>query len=206
MSDAETSEDAADGRRLPLGEGGYELGPKLASGGMAELFLAERVGPCGVRHPVVVKRLREEMLGDRTVVRMFVWEAWISSRLRHPHIVRFHDVVVVGGRHHLVLEYVEGCDLARLVKHVWRAGAQVPLLVAVDVAIAAARALDHAHRLRDDEGRSIGLVHRDVSPHNIVCSLAGEVKIIDFGVAKTTRVPRDTGAGLIKGKLGYHAP
>ena len=191
---------------LPMGTGGYELGAPLATGGMAELFIAERVGAGGVRHPVVVKRLREAMLDDPTVVRMFEWEAWISSRLRHPNVVAFHDFVIVDRRHHLVLEYVHGCDLARLASELWRAERHFSLADAVRIATAVALALDHAHSLRDDSGRRVGLVHRDVSPHNVVLSTEGEIKIIDFGVAKTTRVSRDTGAGLIKGKMGYHAP
>jgi serine/threonine-protein kinase len=191
---------------LPMGTGGYELGERLATGGMAELFVAQRIGAGGVRHPVVVKRLRESMLGDPTVVRMFEWEAWISSRLRHPNVVAFHDFVVVDRRHHLVLEYVHGCDLAQLASTLWRAERHFPLADAVRIATSVALALDHAHGLRDDAGRRVGLVHRDVSPHNVVLSVDGEIKIIDFGVAKTTRVARDTGAGLIKGKMGYHAP
>lgn len=191
---------------LPMGTGGYELGAPLATGGMAELFVAQRVGAGGVRHPVVVKRLREAMLGDATVVRMFEWEAWISSRLRHPNVVAFYDFVVVDRRHHLVLEYVHGCDLAHLASALWRAERHFSLADAVHIATALALALDHAHDLRDDAGRRVGLVHRDVSPHNVVLSSDGEIKIIDFGVAKTTRVARDTGAGLIKGKMGYHAP
>jgi eukaryotic-like serine/threonine-protein kinase len=191
---------------LPMGGGGYELEGKIATGGMAELFLGRRLGLGGVQHQVVIKRLRDEMLGDPTVVKMFEWEAWISSRLHHPNIVRFHDFVVHAGRHFLVLEYVPGCDLARLLRSFFRAGLRVPLGATLEIAIGAALALEHAHRLRDDDGRPVGLVHRDVSPHNIMLSPLGEVKIIDFGVAKTAFVPRDTGAGLIKGKMGYHAP
>ncbi len=189
-----------------MGTGGYELGALLAIGGMAELFVAQRVGAGGIRHPVVVKRLREAMLDDPNVVRMFEWEAWICSRLRHPNVVAFHDFVVVDGRDHLVLEYVHGCDLAELASSLWRAERHFPLADAVRIATAVALALDHAHSLRDDGGRRVGLVHRDVSPNNVVLSKVGEIKIIEFGVAKTTRVARDTGAGLITGKMGYHAP
>jgi serine/threonine protein kinase len=105
-----------------------------------------------------------------------------------------------------VLELIEGCDLAHLARNVFSTGRPFPLPDAVAIVQAVATALHHAHDLRDDAGRRIGLVHRDVSPHNVVLSIHGEIKIIDFGVAKTTRVQRDTGAGLIKGKMGYHAP
>ncbi|MDI1433794.1 serine/threonine-protein kinase [Polyangium sorediatum] len=194
--------------RLPMGAGGYELVAQLGSGGMAEVFLARRRGLYATEHTVVVKRLRDEFRAAPAVVKMFAWEAWISARLRHPNIVRFYDFVSHRGRDHLVLEHVRGPDLATLGRALQATGRSFSFGVVIEVGAAAARALAHAHALKDDDGVPIGLVHRDVSPQNILVSVDGEIKLIDFGVAKTTsaHVPRDTAPGLVKGKMGYIAP
>ncbi|MDI1444758.1 serine/threonine-protein kinase [Polyangium sp. 6x1] len=194
--------------RLPMGAGGYELVEQLGSGGMAEIFLARRRGLYAIEHTVVVKRLRDEFRASPSVVKMFAWEAWISARLCHPNIVRFYDFVSHRGREHLVLEHVRGPDLATLGRVLGATGRSFPFRAVIEVGAAAARALAHAHALEDDDGVPIGLVHRDVSPQNILVSVDGEIKLIDFGVAKTTsaHVPRDTLPGLVKGKMGYIAP
>lgn len=193
---------------VPVGAGGYLLVRRLASGGMADVYLARRRGLAGIDQEVVVKRLRREVLGSRIIVRMFLWEAWISSRLSHPNIVRFHDLCLAGERYHLVLEHVRGADLAAIARHARVAGEPLPIEAAIEVGVGATRALDHAHRLADAEGRPVGLVHRDISPHNLLVSEAGDIKVTDFGVAKTTSafVPRETVVGLVKGKMAYVAP
>jgi serine/threonine protein kinase len=174
---------------------------------MAEVFLARRIGRAGTAAPVVVKRLRDEVLGDRAIGCMFAWEAWICSRLCHSNIVRFYDFTHHQNRDYLVLEHVPGADLASVFRSAFSVAEPLPFEAVLDVGTAIARALDHAHRLLDDQGRPIGLVHRDVSPQNILLSTSGHVKLTDFGVAKTTsaHVPRDTVRGL-KGKVGYFAP
>ncbi|WP_170319239.1 serine/threonine-protein kinase [Polyangium spumosum] len=194
--------------RLPMGAGGYELLEQLGCGGMAEVFLARRRGLYAIEHMVVVKRLRDEFRAAPSVVKMFAWEAWISARLCHPNIARFYDFVSHRGRDHLVLEHVRGPDLATLCRALHASGRSLPFRAVIEVGAAAARALAHAHALEDDDGVPIGLVHRDVSPQNILVSVDGEIKLIDFGVAKTTsaHVPRDTVPGLVKGKMGYIAP
>jgi serine/threonine-protein kinase len=194
--------------RLPMGSGGYELVSRLGTGGMAEVFVARRRGVHGIEHTVVIKRLREDLLGNASMVKMFAWEAWISSRLCHPNIARFYDCVAHKGRDHLVIEHIRGVDVASLERALGATGRKLPFQAVIDVGVAAARALDHAHRLADDDGRPIGLVHRDVSPQNILVSTEGDIKLIDFGVAKTTsaHVPRDTAPGTVKGKMGYIAP
>ncbi len=194
--------------RLPMGAGGYELVTRLGSGGMAEVFLAHRRGLHGIEHTVVVKRLRDDVRSLPTISKMFTWEAWISSRMCHPNIVTFHDFVSYRGRDHLVLEHVRGPDIATMSKALVAAGRAFPIRAVLEVGIAGARALAHAHALVDDDGRCVGLVHRDVSPQNLLVSIDGQIKLIDFGVAKTTspHVPRDTEPTLVKGKMGYIAP
>ncbi|MGK3993670.1 serine/threonine-protein kinase [Sorangium sp. So ce1024] len=211
---------------LPMGEGGYALLARLSAGGMAELFLACRRGPAGIAHPVVVKRLRPEARRDPSIVRMFLREAWISARLQHPNVIRFHDFVFHEGRHHLVVEYVPGCDLAAAARVYFAEGRPFPIEAAIEIGLGVLRALGHAHGLRDDAGSLVGLVHRDVSPQNVLLSLEGEIKLIDFGVAKMTAMTGagiddagplgpawsaggaapSSGAGTVKGKLGYVAP
>ncbi|MGK4004590.1 serine/threonine-protein kinase [Sorangium sp. So ce1036] len=209
---------------LPMGEGGYALLARLSAGGMAELFLACRRGPAGIAHPVVVKRLRPEARRDPSIVRMFLCEAWISARLQHPNVIRFHDFIFHEGHHHLVVEYVPGCDLAAAARVFSTEGRPFPIDAAIEIGLGVLRALGHAHGLRDDEGRLVGLVHRDVSPQNVLLSLEGEIKLIDFGVAKMTVMDAaedavcpallrsaggatlSTGSGMVKGKLGYVAP
>ncbi|WP_159397197.1 serine/threonine-protein kinase [Sorangium cellulosum] len=209
---------------LPMGDGGYALLARLSAGGMAELFLARRRGPAGIAHPVVVKRLRPEARSDPSIVRMFLCEAWISARLQHPNVIRFHDFVFHEGRHHLVVEYVPGCDLAAAARAFFAEGRPFPIEGALEIGLGVLRALGHAHALRDDHGRLVGLVHRDVSPQNVLLSVDGEIKLIDFGVAKMTATSGmddpdplgslppcegaavSTGAGTVKGKLGYVAP
>jgi len=191
-----------------MGTGCYELACRLGGGGMAEVFLARQYGLHGIERDVVVKRLRDEVRSLPSIMKMFTWEAWISARLCHPNIVHFHDFVSHRGRDYLVLEHIRGPDIATMLTVLRKMGRVFPLRAIVDVGIAIARALDHVHALADDDGRNIGLVHRDISPQNILVSVDGQIKLIDFGVAKTTsaHVPRETEPTLLKGKMGYIAP
>jgi serine/threonine-protein kinase len=189
------------GRRL----GKYEIREKFATGGMADLYLATASGAAGFAKTLLLKVLRPELADQRRFVEMLADEARISARLDHECIVRVHDFEEAQGLRFLVLEYVPGIDLARVLDRMDAAGALVPERFAVGIAARVARGLAYAHAARDETG-PLGVVHRDVNPSNILVSREGEVKILDFGIAKAiSRVSR-TEFGELKGKVLYMAP
>ena len=178
--------------------GPYELLSRIGAGGMAETFRALRRGPGGIEQRVCIKRILPAWQDDARFVGMFLEEARIAARLRHASIVQVLDVGAHGGAPFLALELIEGTDLRRLMDH-QRAhrralGAEVLTLVGLEVATA----LEHAHHQ--------GVVHRDVSPANVLLSEAGEVKLADFGIAKAQDGDRHTTTGFAKGKIAYMAP
>lgn len=186
--------------------GRYTLIRRLAVGGMAEIFLAALHGDAGFEKKVVVKRILPHLSADASFVKMFIDEAIVAARLSHPNIIQTHDFGVVDGSHYIAMEYVEGVDLNRLLNagkatHTLMSQAQVAAL-----GERVARGLAYTHNLADDAGEQLGIVHRDISPHNIMISFTGEVKVMDFGIAKAAARSSQTAAGTIKGKLAYMAP
>ena len=180
--------------------GRYRLLYRIASGGMADLFLARSVqDPSG--RLVVVKRIHDHLAGDPAFRAMLVNEARLCARLCHPSVAQVIELCSVGDTLFIVMEHVEGESLKALVKRVRLSFAQSARIIA-----AAAAGLHHAHELRDGQGRPLDVVHRDVSPHNILVSYEGEVKVVDFGVAKARSNLEPTERGVIKGKLAYMAP
>jgi eukaryotic-like serine/threonine-protein kinase len=186
--------------------GKYELVRRLNSGGMAELYLARQPGPRGFEKTVVIKRLLPNLIGDAALVRMFLNEARIAARLSHPNIVQIFDLGSVGKEYFLAMEYVEGRDLGEVQERAGRVGKPMPQSIAAYVGVRLCAALAHAHNLSDAVGRRLGIVHRDVSPQNILVSYEGEVKLADFGIAKATALAAETQAGLLQGKRGYMSP
>ena len=191
---------------MALHFGRYQLLRKIASGGMGEVLLARIAGQQGFEKLLVIKRILPHLVEEEEFFTMFFDEARIAARLNHPNIVQIFDMGEVSGAHYLAMEYVAGDDLRRLQRHAVRTGVAIPLGVTCRIIADAAAALDHAHKARDAAGQPLGLVHRDVSPQNVLVGFDGAVKLIDFGVAKATGKIQQTAAGVIKGKLSYMSP
>lgn len=190
----------------PLVLGPYELNQRLATGGMAEVYLARRAGPHGFQKVVAVKRILPQLAQDPDFFAMFIDEARVCARLAHPNIVHVFDFGEQDGELYMAMEYVDGTTAARLVRAAASRGEEVPLDAALYVALSILRGLDYAHNARDDDGRSLDLVHRDVSPGNVLIARSGAVKLTDFGIARAAEIERRTDAGQLKGKLGYMSP
>ena len=183
--------------------GQYDVLGRLAVGGMAEVLLAR---PHGTRNrPIVVKKILAHFADDDDFRAMFEDEAKLGLLLDHPHIVRCTDHGSVGGQAYLEMEWVDGVPLGRLIRRARDLGG-VSDRIAVTIAAQVADALDHAHHVTDETGRSLQLVHRDVSPHNVMISYDGDVKLLDFGIAKAEARQHETRAGVVKGKFAYMAP
>jgi len=190
---------------LPAGTqiGKYVIQRKLAEGGMAEIFLASSFGPEGFEKQVIIKRVRPSLADDAAFVDMFVSEARLVSRLNHPNIVQIFDFARHENTYYIAMEYVRGKSLAQA--HQKAAQLGIPILPGIAVRIVAevARALSFAHRVTE-RGQFLGLVHRDVTPQNILLSYDGAVKLTDFGIAKAGT--RASTVGMLKGKFAYMSP
>ncbi len=186
----------------PIPFGKYLLADRIDVGGMAEVFVAS--GPDG--RPVAVKRLLPGYADNREIVTMFLDEARIAVQLDHASIVQVHDLGRVGESYYIAMEYVPGTDLFELQVRLREGGRLIPVPLAAYVASRICAALEHAHRRRDAEGRALGIVHRDVSPQNVLLSFEGEVKLIDFGIARAAHRVRPGEERVLRGKLGYMSP
>jgi hypothetical protein len=187
--------------------GRYVLVNRLGGGGMAEVHLALAVGERGFRRPCVVKRLRPELVANPAAVAQFTDEATLASSLVHANIVPIFDFTRVGSDYLLVEEYIVGRDLGRLVRRATTAGKQLSPGIVAHIGLQACKALDYAHAKRDHDGLPLGIVHRDVSPENIMVTIRGEVQLLDFGVMKMGQTQGGrTEIGELKGNLTYMAP
>ena len=186
--------------------GRYECVAPLAMGGMAEVYLARHRGAAGFEKRVVIKRVLPHLAVDTDFVDMFLKEARLAAALDHPSIAQVIDFGHDGSDYYMVLEYVQGHDLRAVLKEAVRREGALPLSMALGIAVEATAALHHAHQQRDDQGHLLGIVHRDVSPSNILLAHTGAVKVIDFGIARAIGISRTTRAGVVKGKAGYMSP
>jgi len=188
--------------------GKYEILEAVGSGGMATVYRARITGPMGFEKPAAVKLLNDEAAKDDEIVRMFIDEARIGALLVHPHIAGVTDFGDAGGRYYIAMEYVDGVSLGGLFKF-FAKGRKTKLLdvrAAVHVASCVLKALGHAHAAVDKEGKALGIVHRDVSPQNVLLDRSGMVKLCDFGIATGAYRLEKTAVGVVKGKAGYMAP
>jgi len=186
--------------------GRYTLHDELSSGGMATVHLGRLVGPVGFGRTVAIKRLHPQYAKDPEFVRMFLDEAHLAARIQHPNVVHTLDVVAEGGELFLVLELVKGESLSTLSRALSLRSEKMPVSVASSVIIGALSGLAAAHDARDARGEPLQLVHRDVSPQNVMVGADGVARVLDFGVAKARARVSNTQEGHLKGKIAYMAP
>jgi eukaryotic-like serine/threonine-protein kinase len=190
----------------PIAFGKYLLERRLAVGGTSEVFLAR--ARAGDASRLVIKRLLPAYLSDPSALGMFATEARLHRAVHHPNVVEVYEAGVVGGEPYLAMEYVDGVDLFRMLRRAQTESRQVPIALAVHIARALCDALDSVHNAKDESGVPLGVIHRDVTPSNIYLSLTGDVRLGDFGIARTLtgKASRASLTGAIKGKYGYLAP
>jgi eukaryotic-like serine/threonine-protein kinase len=184
----------------------YELMGEIASGGMATVYLARLTGMGGFQRFVAMKRLHPHLASEKEFVEMFLDEARIAARIHHPNVVPILEVGASSVGYYLVMEYIEGDTLARLLARAASTGKRLPVSVALRIAIDMLSGLHAAHELHDDQNQPVHLVHRDVSPQNVLVGQDGIARITDFGVARAASRLTATRVGQLKGKIAYMAP
>ena len=186
--------------------GKYLLVDKIAVGGMAELFKAKQKGPEDFQRIVAIKRILPHLAANQEFVTMFIDEAKLAAQLNHPNIGHIYDLGKIDDTYFIAMEYIEGSDLRAILRELTDRKIHLPLTIAVFIAQALCSALHYAHSAKDADRRSMDLVHRDISPQNILISTSGEVKLVDFGIAKAATKASHTQSGALKGKLLYMSP
>jgi serine/threonine-protein kinase len=186
--------------------GRYEMMSRLAVGGMAEIFLAREVGPAGLERPVVIKRILPHLAADSEFTNLFLQEARLVARLVHPNIVQIHELGEADGTWYIAMEYVSGVTVSQLLRAARHCKELPPVEVALAIVLQACEGAHAAHELADPEGRSLELVHRDITPQNLMVTDDGHVKLLDFGIAKSTAQSEATRTGGVKGKTAYLSP
>jgi serine/threonine-protein kinase len=186
--------------------GPYELVRQIAVGGMAEIYLAKATGISGFEKHVALKMIHPNYAEDAHFIEMLVEEAKIAVLLNQKNIVQVFDLGRIGETYYIAMEFVDGPDLYHIMRSLTDLGVEVPFEVAAFLAAETCAALDYAHRCVDPAGEPLNLIHRDISPQNILVSRAGEVKLADFGIAKVAGRARQTAVGVIKGKYYYMSP
>ncbi len=190
----------------PLLFGKYCLLERISVGGMAEVFKAKQFGVEGFERLLAVKRILDTIAEDEVFIKMFIDEAKIAGQLNHPNIAQIFDLGKVDGSYFIALEYVSGKDLRTIWEKMASTGDPADIFLACHVVMKVCEALQYAHTKRDAAGNELHIVHRDISPQNILISYEGDVKIIDFGIAKATGKSSQTQVGILKGKFSYMSP
>ena len=192
--------------RQTLQVGRYRILSELGRGGMSNVFLAVASGPGGVNKLVVLKALLPDLATEGYALSMFMDEARLAAQLNHPNVVQTYEVGTEGDRHVIVMEYLEGQSLSATIRRAAAEGSPMPLALQLRIIINSLDGLHYAHELSGYEGASLQLVHRDISPQNVFVTYDGQVKVLDFGIAKATSASTHTAAGVMKGKIAYMAP
>lgn len=203
------SPSSADAEGMPKRFGKYTLLRKLATGGMAELFLALQRSVAGFEKLVVIKRILPSMTRDQAFIDMLLHEARIAATLSHPNVTQIFDVGFVDDAYYIAMEYVQGEDLRSIVRQMRARGMnEFPLEHALTVVLGTCAGLAYAHEKRDIDGTQLNIVHRDISPQNVLITYTGDIKVVDFGIAKSGYRPvgEDTLSGRLKGKVPYMSP
>jgi TonB family protein len=195
-------EEPTDGIRF----GQYVLLDKIATGGMAEVWKARMKGVEGFQKIVAIKKILPHLSDNQDFIEMFVDEAKLAAQLNHNNIIHIYDLGKIGNSYYIAMEYVDGHDLKTILRRGVERDQPVNVELALFVASKIAAALDYAHRKRDFDEKEMGLVHRDVSPQNVLISQEGDIKLCDFGIAKAASKASHTQAGALKGKLQYMSP
>jgi len=193
-------------RATPQTFGSFLVYEQIGKGGMASVHLAEQVAVDGTRRRVALKRMLPRAAMNKELIASFEHEGNLLRYLDHPNIAATYDIGKIQATYFIAMEYVPGPTVKDLVEQCAATGNKVPNQITLNIAAQIAEALDHAHNMRDENGRPLGIIHRDVSPQNIIVSTAGVAKLIDFGLAKTKVSSSDTGENMIKGKFNYVAP
>ncbi len=184
----------------------YKVIEKLASGGMAEVFRAESAGLEGFKKTVAIKRVLPHLSQKKQFMGMFIDEARLSAHLSHSNCVQVFDIGIGDDTYFIVMEYIDGADLKAVIEHQRKQGGAVPIEEACLICVRICEGLSYAHELRDGRGHHLGIVHRDMSPPNVLITRHGEVKIVDFGLAKANSQLEHSEPGIIKGKFSYLSP
>jgi len=186
--------------------GDYLVYERLGMGGMATVHRAKKRGIEGFERVVALKRLLDSLVDDESFVRSFVREARLASYLQHANVVQIYDLGKVGNVYYIAMEYVRGRDLRQILRQARYASGAPPIQMTLAILWSLCDALDYAHNLRDESGEPLGIVHRDVSPSNLIVAHDGHLKVIDFGIAGAQAVGLRTQSGMVKGKFAYMAP
>src|SRR3954466_16349490 len=188
----------------PIGK--YKLVRLIASGGMAEVYLARQAGAAGFEKMVCLKRILPHLARDKQFVDMFLNEARLAAQRDHPNIVSIFDLGEANGNYFIAMEFIDGPSLRAVAKRASERGERLPIAEIVQIVCMAAAALHYAHEWTGDDGKPLGLVHRDISPDNILVHRNGVAKVVDFGIAKAANSGGATRTGTLKGKVAYMPP